>query len=288
MRRVSSLLLRTAMTLSMVAVLLLVLLGLGILHRGGRFFVVSTPSMGGALPVGSLAITMPASKIVNGEVIAFRPPTQPGTVFTHRVVSGNPVEGWKTRGDLNSSNDPWLIRPRDVIGVVRMDLVDIGWLMRFVPFLGIGALLAGCLYLILNRRHRHLSVVVGMTGAVALYMYLFHPLLDATVMTYVDKGGIARAAVINWGILAAKFSVNGGMSKIIQPGTVGVITGGVQNHGSIYIFSRACLSTWQWVIMISLCIWPIGFLMIPEPPQAKHTYSYLRLASAFSANKGPS
>ncbi len=288
MRRVSSLLLRTVMTLSLVVVLLLVVLGLDILHRGGRFFVVSTPSMGRALPVGSLAITLPDSKIVNGEVIAFRPPTQPGTVFTHRVVSGNPVEGWKTRGDLNSSNDPWLIRPRDVIGVVKLDLVDFGWLIRSIPFLAIGALLAGCLYLILNRHHRHLSVVIGITGAVALYMYLFHPLVDATVMTYVDKGGVTRAAVVNWGILAAKFSVNGGISRIIRPGTVGVVAGGMRSHGRTYIFARAYLSTWQWVILIVLCIWPIGFLMTPEPPRAKHTYSCVRLKSAFSTNDGPS
>ncbi|NNN13716.1 MAG: S26 family signal peptidase [Acidimicrobiaceae bacterium] len=269
------LLLRFAMIVSLVAALLVIVASLLFLHRGGRLFIVSSPSMGRALPVGSLVVTAPGSKITSGEIIAFRPPTQPGTVFTHRVVSGNAAEGWKTRGDLNSSNDPWSIRPRDVVGVVKMDLSYVGWLLRSIPYLIVGAVLATGLYLTLKRHHRHLSVVVGITVAVSLYVYVFHPLVDATVMTSVTKGGVTRTALVNWGILAAKFSVNGGVAKVIQPGTVGAVTGAALSHGSTFVHAMACLPPWQWVILVALWLWPMGILMMREAPRAKHSYSRL-------------
>jgi signal peptidase I len=51
-----------------------------------------------------------------GDVIAFRDP-QTGRNVVHRVVSID-SRGVRTRGDNNTRIDPWILKPKDIIGIV--------------------------------------------------------------------------------------------------------------------------------------------------------------------------
>ena len=101
----------TVLTVAVVAV------ALGFQASGGRWFIVETPSMGQAAPVGTFVLTQPVAvgDLAVGDIVSFHPPTAPGEVYTHRIVStdGGLVT---TQGDINSVSDPWTLSDGDLIG----------------------------------------------------------------------------------------------------------------------------------------------------------------------------
>jgi signal peptidase len=94
------------------AVLLLLVIGVG--PRTGRYRVLTvlSGSMRPELAVGSMVVVTPepASSVRPGQVITFERPLPDHEVVTHRVMKvehehGNPVV--ITRGDANNGDDPW-------------------------------------------------------------------------------------------------------------------------------------------------------------------------------------
>ena len=56
---------------------------------GGRWFVMQTPSMGTAAPVGTLVLTRPVAKLSAlqvGDVVTCRPPAPAASYYTHREI----------------------------------------------------------------------------------------------------------------------------------------------------------------------------------------------------------
>ncbi|UAJ81766.1 hypothetical protein IT072_20690 (plasmid) [Leifsonia sp. ZF2019] len=109
---------------------------------GVRWFITETPSMGTAGPVGSLVVSAPTpfDALRAGDVITFRPPTNPNEVYTHRISTRTASE-LTTRGDLNPTTDPWRLTQADIIGSSIL-LPGAGWLVEFLPYLAIASMIA--------------------------------------------------------------------------------------------------------------------------------------------------
>ncbi len=68
---------------------------------------------------GDLAVVRRAESYRPGDVVAFRiPQSESGGLVIHRIVGGSADEGFLTRGDNGSGDDPWRPRPEDIVGGV--------------------------------------------------------------------------------------------------------------------------------------------------------------------------
>lgn len=108
-----------ALGLAAVALCILLLLGLAFGPRTGRYrtMTVLTASMQPVVPAGSVILQVPVDvgKVRVGDVITYRIPAEDRRSVTHRVVKvlkGGAQPVLRTKGDANSSPDPWLVRLR--------------------------------------------------------------------------------------------------------------------------------------------------------------------------------
>lgn len=107
---------------------------------GYRYYTVLTPSMEPSYSVGDMVfVKIESSDNINvGDVITFNPSQDSGAYLTHRVVEkltdyqGTGVTCFKTKGDANDSEDSFLIDEERVIGVVKLGIPKIGYVVRFV------------------------------------------------------------------------------------------------------------------------------------------------------------
>ena len=108
--------------------------------------VVLSASMGGALPVGSLALAIPQPEYFVGDIVTFKVPNS-GELLTHRVesVKVSQYQGvkeaaggtciYKTRGDANNVADDWGLVDDDIVGKVVFHLPYLGYLLRLPQLL---------------------------------------------------------------------------------------------------------------------------------------------------------
>jgi signal peptidase len=105
-----------------------------------RIYVVHTGSMTPTIPIKSAVLVDKRSYHV-GQVISFR---ENGEVVTHRFVGLNPDGTLITKGDGNTTVDPWKTTRADVIGGVVAAPRELGyWLMYLRNPAGLGSLI-GC------------------------------------------------------------------------------------------------------------------------------------------------
>ena len=120
---------RVGSAVSMVGslVLLAVLIVFGYLfwplRFGGSTTVVrvSGESMEPTLSSRDLVVARHYDRYDVGDVIVYRVPGDglaAGEMVVHRIVGGDGVNGYLTRGDNRTSNDPWLPTAADVLGEV--------------------------------------------------------------------------------------------------------------------------------------------------------------------------
>jgi signal peptidase len=112
-----------------------------------RIYVVHTGSMTPTIPIKSAVVVEKRSYHV-GQIISFR---ENGAVVTHRFVGLNPDGTLITKGDANTTVDPWKTTRADVIGGVVAAPRELGyWLVYLRNPAGIGSLIGGviCLTLI--------------------------------------------------------------------------------------------------------------------------------------------
>ena len=102
-----------------------------------------TGSMGETIPAGSLVVdqTVPPNKLKVGDVISFRKPIGAHGIDTHRIVKikrSNGRTAYVTKGDANTSADPWLIAyPAGAkANRVVFSVPHLGWLLLYLrmPF----------------------------------------------------------------------------------------------------------------------------------------------------------
>jgi len=98
-----------------------------------KLLVVLSASMGGALPVGSLALAVPQEEYFVGDIVTFEIPGS-GELLTHRIESVKETTGggrvYKTRGDANNVADDWELTDEDILGKIIFHLPYLGYLLR--------------------------------------------------------------------------------------------------------------------------------------------------------------
>ena len=127
---------------------------------GAEALIVTSGSMGGAAPIGSVAVTrlVDARAVSVGDVITFRH-AGAGSTITHRVIGIETIEGidaFRTKGDANPAAD---LEPVPVSGSIhRVERVVpyAGRLVMFArtPYGGVALFLIPILGLLTDERRR--------------------------------------------------------------------------------------------------------------------------------------
>jgi signal peptidase len=103
-----------------------------------KVYVVHTGSMSPTIPSTS-AVIVREGEYHLGKVVTF---SHRGQLVTHRLVARNADGTFSTKGDGNSTVDPWTIQPSQIVGQVVAAPSRLGyWLVYFKNAAGAGSLL---------------------------------------------------------------------------------------------------------------------------------------------------
>ncbi len=116
---------------------------------GYRYYDVLTGSMEPAYSVGDLIFVKitDADNINVGDAITFNPGGTDDSYLTHRVVEkmenyeGTDVTCFKTKGDANQDDDPFIIDEGRVIGVVKTRIPKLGYVILFTQNYYVGVII---------------------------------------------------------------------------------------------------------------------------------------------------
>lgn len=243
---------------------------------GGRWFVVTTPSMGTTMPVGTLVLTTPveADGVRVGEVVTYRAP-QSGTVYTHRVVErvagGDGAVRLLTRGDVNAAPDPGSIGQADLVGRAAWHAPVLGWVLRAVPVLTAGGAATWLLGLVVPRRRRRGVHLLGASATLAVTNALLHPWVGLEKLAQRDPGagrGGVLLDVISVGLLPVRAEqVGGGATARLRDGELVTMHLAERRDGAYTITGVLDLAWWGWALLVAVCLVPlvVSLLAGPEP-----------------------
>ena len=97
---------------------------------GWQLQVIATGSMAPRFPAGSLAVIEPLdpADVRAGMTIVFSDPGTPGRLVAHRAIKRLPGDGplWQTKGDANTTVDPFPVPASSVHGRVRWAVPGLG------------------------------------------------------------------------------------------------------------------------------------------------------------------
>lgn len=177
---------------------------------GTRWFVVETPSMGRAAPVGSLVVTRPDAGPVQGDVIAFVAPGT-GHVYTHRIQQVEADGSVRTKGDINGARDPWLVPRSAVLGRAAAILPGAGFAVRGLPVLVGGALLVQLVTLPIRRRDRRTSArILGLHLVATAVLLWVQPLIRVVLIASDPTADGVRASIVSTGLLPIRLVTSAG------------------------------------------------------------------------------
>ncbi len=250
--------------LTTVAILIGLVAAVAVAWSGGtRWFDVRTPSMGTTVPVGSLVVTEPVAfaDIEIGDIVAFTR-TASSSVYTHRVVARG--EDWlETQGDENATPDPGLRDPDDVVGVMTHRLIGVGYLLRSLPILLAGILLASALSLLFARRYRPGVLLVGWSIAACVASAIHYPFFNIAKVTSTPSEGAVDVHLANVGLFPVRAQVEDGPHVDLLPGELGWVTAteATGADGAVNIAPTIHMSLGWWVLFVSLCCVPLLYAL---------------------------
>jgi signal peptidase I len=242
------------------AVVLIVLCVAALAWRseGGRWFVVRTPSMGRAAPVGTLLLTKPITlaQVRVGEIITFHAPTD-GAIYSHRVVART-AAGVRTKGDINPSRDPWVLTGKDLVGQVVHRWWGVGWVLRGVPLLLLCLAVVWLVTALVGLAWRSPLRLTGIAVSFAFVARLLHPWVAVEkIGASTLRHGVAIRAV-STGVLPVKASGRGGGQVHLVDGQVGdVKVAHAARSGGYLVNVAPSLSLWWWVAIVVACLAPL-------------------------------
>ncbi|GAA4266587.1 S26 family signal peptidase [Frondihabitans peucedani] len=238
--------------------------------HGGAWFIVKTPSMGTAAPVGTLVLTVPTtvSDLHVGDVVAFHPPTNLAETYTHRIIAISADGLLTTRGDINGATDPWQVTGQDLVGKAVTILPGLGWLIRGVPIVLLGIVVV---FLATSRvkdaTKRSAYRLSGMSLAVSAAAFVLKPFTGVVVEQVTTKGGHPGATVVSTGLLPIRVQALHGTHADLVAGQVGHVTVPASAHQAFYSLSTGLhLGLWGWVALIGVCCAPLLWTMIVGLP----------------------
>ncbi|WIB60089.1 S26 family signal peptidase [Curtobacterium sp. MCLR17_007] len=231
------------------------------LTQGGRMFVVETPSMGEAAPVGTLVLDLPvqASSLQVGDIVSFRVSAAPDTIYTHRVIDVDSAGGIHTRGDVNGATDPWTLTQENLVGTPALLVPHLGWLFRAAPILLIGTLLIWLLTSPFSDRVTRGSLrVAGASLTVSYAAFVLRPFVNVTTITNTANPDSVVATVVSSGIFPVRVQAHGGNSVHLVDGEVGrVVIHELSRHGQYHLTSNIDLDPAGWALLICACLVPL-------------------------------
>ncbi|MHC1560026.1 LamG-like jellyroll fold domain-containing protein [Actinomycetospora sp. C-140] len=252
----------------LVAVAILAVFGAALTWHptGGRWQIISTPSMGTAAPVGSVVLTRPAVKGTAGDVVTFRPP-EGGHSVTHRVVAVDPDPagpGLRTKGDINGAADPWVLHAPDLTGTVVAVAPGLGWLVRALP-----ALIAGVVLLwwatrrwlpwrwAVPTRVLGLSILLGATSLV------LRPFVGTTTLATVAEADRTNITLVSTGLLPTRVTADTGGELDLVSGQVGLLTTprSPEAQGNV-LTSGVHMPWWLWIVMTGCWLLPMVYGLV--------------------------
>ncbi len=237
---------------------------------GGRWYVVETPSMGQAAPVGTLLWVKPVrfGSIHVGQIITFHPPGTHET-YSHRVVKINADGSLSTRGDINLSGDPWKLRAHDIEGAVAMRWWGVGWLIEAAPLLAVGGVV---LWILINwftrPKWKAPAAMVGIAVILSLAIVIYRPLVRADLLSFVPKPHGGEATYVSTGLLPTKLSAPGNGHIDLRDGQVGSMLSTHPVHHDIYLVHLdPRLRWWWWLVLVLVCFSPAFVTVLVGRPR---------------------
>jgi signal peptidase I len=231
------------------------------LSAGGRWFVVETPSMGEAAPVGTLVMDMPVrtAALHVGDIISFQVAAAPETTYTHRIIDIDATGGIHTRGDINGATDPWTLTQENIVGSPVLLIPYLGWLFRAAPILLIGTLLIWILTSPFTDRVTRSSLRVAGASLTASYAaFILKPFVNVTMITNTATPNAVHATVVSSGMFPVRVEARGGTIAHLVDGEVGRITiRELNRHGSYQLASNIDLDVFGWALLIGTCLIPL-------------------------------
>ena len=237
---------------------------------GGRWFIVSTPSMGRTAPVGTFVLTAPIgqSQLLPGQIITFHPPTDPAEIYTHRIIS-NDNGAIRTRGDINGALDPWTLGRSDIIGRTIGVIPDLGWLIRGLPYLLIGVpVLWGVTRKFLSPPNRVAARVLGLSLLASVIAVVLKPFVGIVMLATFVEDGSAKATVVSTGMFPLRVQALGGTHVNLADGMVGTVSTPTAGHiGAYSVATSLHLPFLGWVLLGVFCAAPLIWCLIVGLPQ---------------------
>ena len=249
--------------------LVALLLGVGAAWASGlRVFVVESPSMGTAAPVGSLVIGEAGSAASIGDLITFQPPGSGSTPYTHRIVSSG-AEGFRTRGDINGAADPWTVTPQMLVGVVTLTVPGLGWILRVAPWLAIGAVVIwSATWPIRAAGTRAALRLGGFCATVTGTLLVLRPVAGYSVLTMAPADGGLLATVVSTGLLPVRVTAAGGGGATLPPGAMTRLLLPASPDGHVQLASSLGLDAAGWCVLGLVCAMPLlGVLLVGLPAE---------------------
>ncbi|MGO9794143.1 MAG: S24/S26 family peptidase [Solirubrobacteraceae bacterium] len=255
---------------TIVCVLVAVSIGAWVL-RGGSVLVMQTPSMGTVAPVGSFVLIHPIgdAPVHKGMIVAFRVP-QTGIVYMHRVAEVLPDGSFRTRGDLDSADDGWVLPRAAIVGAPSLILPWLGWVLMGAPW-GLGVLVAGLLFAwLLPRSARSAIHSLTFAGCLALPLDKLRPLVRVTIATAGSAGHQVVANLVDSGVLPLRVTLRSSV-LLLRPGHLGTISARVATHkqSMAMLGAHPALPLWGWGLLAGVVLTPlaIGLVGLPESDQ---------------------
>jgi signal peptidase I len=251
---------KKAWTISVSAsVLLVVLVFVGLLGGGYRFFVVKTPSMATTAPVGTLVAVHPEASYAIGDIISFE---RSDRSYTHRIVAQT-AQGWVTKGDLNGSPDPLPVTSSQILGKVVFIGKYLGFLVDALPWILVGCAFVYAVTLLPRVRPswRWQIRLVGwslVTSIVALWQ---HPWVNMVMLGYVPDDNVGvDMHLVNSGIFPVRV-----LGTVLQSGQDAVVNQTIADAGGHYTVTPQLALNLAWFLaLLFICLAPtIVSLLIP-------------------------
>ena len=231
------------------------------LSAGGRWFVVETPSMGQAAPVGTLVLDMPVdvATLRVGDVVTFSTDANPGVVYTHRIIAVDADGGIHTRGDINGATDPWTLTQADVIGTPALLVPHLGWLFRAAPILLVGTLLIWTLTsAFTDRVTRTCLRIAGGALTTSYAAFVLKPFVNVTTITNTSSPDGVQATIVSSGIFPVRVEAHGGNTVHLVDGQVGrVVIDELSRNGYYHLTSNIDLDPVGWAALVAVCLVPL-------------------------------
>lgn len=261
----------TAALVALLAVVVLGLAGAGAWRAtGGRWAVIETPSMGQAIPVGSLILTRPRplDRMRVGDVVTYQPPNV-HSLYTHRVVKVEPDGSLQVQGDSNGTPDPFPVTQQMLVGQVLQHWRGLGWLLRALPTVLLAlTVLASVTHLYVPPRRRSSVRIVGTCLVLAMATLLLRPFVHPVVINITTgpagRGdGTVRATVVSTGLFPTRITGAPGAHVDLLSGQIGSVpvlpgTAG----GPTMIDGAAHLTGWWLIGVIATCLLPLLWVLV--------------------------